>query len=101
MGPRAIGDPSGRRERNLSVDTLRQNVAGMQMQRSGFSTFLHENAAILANNYDWMGRFGYLIARHRQAFSVNVMLTGLGQEPLERTDSGLSYTEFSHMPAGI
>ena len=42
------------------------------------------NSAVLVNNYDWMGKFGYLeflrdVGKH---FPVNVMLDqGLGQEP--------------------
>ncbi len=58
------------------------------------------NAAILVNNYDWMGRFGYLeflrdVGKH---FPVNVMLTKDSvRSRLERSDAGLSYTEFSYM----
>jgi tyrosyl-tRNA synthetase len=57
-------------------------------------------SAALVNNYDWMGRFGYLeflrdVGKH---FPVNVMLTKDSvRARLERTDSGLSYTEFSYM----
>ena len=52
------------------------------------------------NNYDWMGRFGYLeflrdVGKH---FPVNVMLTKDSvRNRLERSDAGLSYTEFSYM----
>ena len=58
------------------------------------------NSALLVNNYDWMGRFGYLeflrdVGKH---FPVNVMLTKDSvRSRLERTDAGLSYTEFSYM----
>ena len=58
------------------------------------------NSALLVNNYDWMGRFGYLeflrdIGKH---FPVNVMLAKDSVKArLERTDAGLSYTEFSYM----
>lgn len=99
-----IGDPSGKsEERNLlSVDALRQNIAGMEPQMRRFLDFSEgcPNAAILVNNYDWMGRFGYLeflrdIGKH---FPVNVMLTKESvKNRLERTDAGLSYTEFSYM----
>ncbi len=99
-----IGDPSGKsEERNLlSVDALRQNIAGMEPQMRRFLDFDEgcPNAAILVNNYDWMGRFGYLeflrdIGKH---FPVNVMLTKESvKNRLERTDAGLSYTEFSYM----
>jgi tyrosyl-tRNA synthetase len=58
------------------------------------------NSALLVNNYDWMGRFGYLeflrdIGKH---FPVNVMLSKESVKArLERSDAGLSYTEFSYM----
>ena len=55
---------------------------------------------MLVNNYDWMGRFGYLeflrdVGKH---FPVNVMLAKDSvRSRLERTDAGMSYTEFSYM----
>jgi len=98
-----IGDPSGKsEERNLlSVDVLRNNVACLEKQLRRFLDFdCGPNAALLANNYDWMGRFGYIeflrdIGKH---FPVNVMLAKDSVKArLERIDSGLSYTEFSYM----
>jgi tyrosyl-tRNA synthetase len=97
-----IGDPSGKsEERNLlSVEALQHNVACMQAQLRRFLDFDGPQAALLVNNYDWMGRFGYLeflrdVGKH---FPVNVMLAKDSvKSRLERTDSGLSYTEFSYM----
>jgi len=98
-----IGDPSGKSEERklLSVDLLRANVSGMGTQLRRFLDFdCGSNSALMVNNYDWMGRFGYLeflrdIGKH---FPVNVMLTKDSvRSRLERTDSGLSYTEFSYM----
>lgn len=98
-----IGDPSGKSEERklLSVDLLRDNVAGMGAQLRRFLDFdCGANSALMVNNYDWMGKFGYLeflrdIGKH---FPVNVMLTKDSvRSRLERTDSGLSYTEFSYM----
>jgi tyrosyl-tRNA synthetase len=98
-----IGDPSGKsEERNLlSLDTLRSNIAGMEIQLRRFLDFdCGANSAVLVNNYDWMSKFGFLeflrdIGKH---FPVNVMLTKDSvRARLERTDSGLSYTEFSYM----
>jgi tyrosyl-tRNA synthetase len=98
-----IGDPSGKsEERNLlSVEVLRQNVAAVERQLRQFLDFdCGQNSALLLNNYDWMGRFGYLeflrdVGKH---FPVNVMLTKDSvRSRLERTDAGLSYTEFSYM----
>jgi tyrosyl-tRNA synthetase len=98
-----VGDPSGKsEERNLlSVDELRANVAAVEPQLRRFLDFdCGANSAILVNNYDWMSKFGYLeflrdIGKH---FPVNVMLTKDSvKSRLERTDGGLSYTEFSYM----
>jgi len=97
-----IGDPSGKsEERNLlSVDELRANVASIEPQMHRFLDFEGGRAALLVNNYDWMGQFGYLeflrdVGKH---FPVNVMLTKDSvRSRLERTDAGLSYTEFSYM----
>ncbi|MGD9126347.1 MAG: tyrosine--tRNA ligase [Planctomycetia bacterium] len=98
-----IGDPSGKsEERNLlSEEVLRANIAGMERQLRRFLDFDCGNqSALLLNNYDWMGKFGYLeflrdIGKH---FPVNVMMTKDSvKSRLERTDSGLSYTEFSYM----
>jgi tyrosyl-tRNA synthetase len=98
-----IGDPSGKSEERvlLSVDTLQANIAGMERQLRRFLDFdCPDNSALLVNNHDWMGSFGYLeflrdVGKH---FPVNVMLTKDSvKSRLERTDSGLSYTEFSYM----
>jgi tyrosyl-tRNA synthetase len=98
-----IGDPSGKsEERNLlSSDVLRANVAAMEAQMRMILDFdSAKNPAILANNFDWMSRFSYLdflrdVGKH---FPVNVMLAKDSVKGrLERTDSGLSYTEFSYM----
>jgi tyrosyl-tRNA synthetase len=98
-----IGDPSGKsEERNLlSVDALRANVAGMERQMRQFLDFESgNNSAVLVNNYDWMSRFSYLdfLRDVGKNFPVNVMLAKDSvKNRLDRTDSGLSYTEFSYM----
>jgi tyrosyl-tRNA synthetase len=98
-----IGDPSGKsEERNLlSVETLRANVVGMRRQLEALLDFsARENSALLVNNFDWMGPVGYLdflrdVGKH---VPVNVMLAKDSVKArLERTDGGLSYTEFSYM----
>ena len=98
-----IGDPSGKSEERvlLDEDTLRANIAGMEAQLRRFLDFdCGANSAAVVNNYDWMGKFGYLeflrdVGKH---FPVNVMLTKDSvKSRLERSDAGLSYTEFSYM----
>ncbi|MGL6227205.1 MAG: tyrosine--tRNA ligase [Thermoguttaceae bacterium] len=98
-----IGDPSGKsEERNLlSEETVRQNVESIQTQMSRFLDFeAGKYRAVVTNNLDWIGKFSYLeflrdIGKH---FPVNVMLSKDSvKQRLERSDSGLSYTEFSYM----
>lgn len=98
-----IGDPSGKsQERNLlSIDQLRANVVGIRDQMRAFLDFDDgENSALLVNNFDWMQRFSYLefLRDIGKNFPVNVMLAKDSVKGrLERSDSGLSYTEFSYM----
>ena len=98
-----IGDPSGKsQERNLlSVETLRSNVEAMRQQLTAFLDFdSGPHPGLLVNNYDWMSPFSYLefLRDIGKNFPVNVMLAKDSvKSRLERTDSGLSYTEFSYM----
>lgn len=98
-----IGDPSGKSEERklLSLDELRHNVEAVAQQLRRFLDFDRQpNGALLLNNYDWMSRFSFLdflreVGKH---VPVNVMLTKDSVKArLERSDSGLSYTEFSYM----
>jgi len=98
-----IGDPSGKsEERNLlSVDALRANVAAIELQIRNLIDFdAPQIGGILANNFDWMSRFSYLdfLRDIGKNFPVNVMLAKDSvKSRLERSDAGLSYTEFSYM----
>ena len=98
-----IGDPSGKSEERklLSLEELRANVATIETQMTSFLDF-HSGAgsALLVNNYDWISRFSYLefLRDVGKNFPVNVMLTKDSvRARLERSDIGLSYTEFSYM----
>jgi tyrosyl-tRNA synthetase len=97
-----IGDPSGKsEERNLlSREVLAANVAALEQQMRRFLDFDGSQPAILVNNFDWMSRFSFLdfLRDIGKNFPVNVMLAKDSvKSRLERTDSGLSYTEFSYM----
>lgn len=97
-----VGDPSGKSdERNLlDKETLAKNVAGLVSQMRRFLDFAGENAAIVVNNFDWMQGFSFLdfLRDVGKNFPVNVMLSKDSvKSRLERSDSGLSYTEFSYM----
>jgi tyrosyl-tRNA synthetase len=98
-----IGDPSGKSEERslLGLEVLRANTAGMERQLRRFLDFqCGANSALLLNNYDWMGKWPYLdflrdVGKH---FPVNVMLAKDSvRMRLERSEAGMSYTEFSYM----
>src|ERR1700704_3151784 len=97
-----IGDPSGKSaERNLLThEQLQANIAGVLPQMRQFLDFdAPKNAAILVNNFDWIGPFSYLsflrdVGKH---FPVNVMLAKDSVKGRLDSDSGISYTEFSYM----
>lgn len=98
-----IGDPSGKsEERNLlSVEALRANVASLEQQMRQLLDFTASaRPAILVNNYDWMATFSYLefLRDVGKNVPVNVMTAKDSvKSRLERTEAGLSYTEFSYM----
>ena len=99
-----IGDPSGKsEERNLLSVRDARNATWPECKCScsdSWTLIAARNSALLVNNYDWMGKFGYLqflrdVGKH---LPVNVMLTKDSvRSRLDRSDAGLSYTEFSYM----
>lgn len=98
-----IGDPSGKSEERklLSLEELRANISTIETQMALFLDFDRgPSSALLVNNYDWISRFSFLefLRDIGKNFPVNVML---GKDSvrarLERSDAGLSYTEFSYM----
>jgi tyrosyl-tRNA synthetase len=98
-----IGDPSGKsEERNLlSVEVLRANVQALETQMRTVLDFENKtNPATLVNNFDWMSRLSFLefLRDVGKNFPVNVMLAKDSvKNRLERSDAGMSYTEFSYM----
>lgn len=98
-----IGDPSHKaEERQLNTPDV---VAGwahrLQGQISRFIDFdCGANAAILANNLDWMEGMSTLdflrdVGKH---FSVNAMINKESvKQRIEREGEGISFTEFSYM----
>lgn len=97
-----IGDPSGKSDERqlLSKETLAENVRGIQKQMEHFLDFTGPTAAIVINNFDWMQSFSFLdfLRDVGKNFPINVMLSKDSvKSRLERSDSGLSYTEFSYM----
>ena len=98
-----IGDPSGKsQERNLNTDDVVK--AWVQKIRDQLSQFIDfdcgENAAVVANNLDWIGGMDVLtflrdVGKH---FSVNSMVKKDSvKQRIDREGEGISYTEFTYM----
>jgi len=96
-----IGDPSGKTEERklLNAEQIEANVAGIEQQVRKFLDFSGENAAIVVNNADWLGKYSLIdflrdIGKH---FSVNVMMARESvRARLHDREHGISYTEFSY-----
>lgn len=96
-----IGDPSFKAtERKLNTpEVIAGWVEKIRAQVTPFLRFEGENAAIMANNYDWFGGMGALeflrdIGKH---FAVNAMIKKESvQQRINREGDGISYTEFSY-----
>lgn len=101
-GTGRIGDPSGKEaERQIQTpEQVDQNVAGQRRIYERLLSFEGPNAAILVDNYEWLGKLGFIealrdIGKH---FSVNMMIQKDSvRERLTNRDQGISYTEFSYM----
>ncbi len=97
-GTGLIGDPSGKTgERALNpVDRVHEWAARLKRQVARFVDFDGPRAAILADNYDWLGSVDLVtflrdIGKH---FSVGAMLAR--ESVKARLTSGISFTEFSY-----
>ena len=99
-----IGDPSGRDdERSLNAgETVSNWIQALRVQVSAFLEFDTQDgtAAKIVNNLDWTHDLPVIdflrdIGKH---FSVNSMIQRDSvKSRLERTNEGISYTEFSYM----
>jgi tyrosyl-tRNA synthetase len=97
-----VGDPSGKStERNLlSEEVLRHNQACVHAQLQRFLDFSGGlNSAEMVNNYDWFKDFKFLdfirdVGKH---ITVNYMMAKDSvKNRLDRSDVGLSFTEFTY-----
>ena len=98
-GTAMIGDPSGRSDMRsmMTKETIAHNCDCFRKQMARFIRFEGENAAIMANNADWLLNLNYVdflrdIGVH---FSVNKMLTAECFK--SRMEKGLSFLEFNYM----
>ncbi len=98
-GTGMIGDPSGRSDMRtmMTRETIEHNVECFKKQMSRFINFEGENAAIIANNADWLLKLNYVdFLRDIGAyFSVNKMLTAECYK--QRMEKGLTFLEFNYM----
>lgn len=103
-GTGLIGDPSGRdSERQLqSAEQVEHNISRQRLIFERLMDFDPGNpcAARLVNNYDWLGKLGFIevlrdVGKH---FSVNAMIKKDSvADRLNNREQGISYTEFSYM----
>ena len=98
-GTGMIGDPSGRSDmrKMLTKEQIDYNISKFKEQMSRFITFEGENAAIMANNADWLLELNYVefirdIGVH---FSVNRMLSA--ECCKQRLEKGMTFLEFNYM----
>lgn len=97
-----IGDPSFKAvERKLNTqDTVQDWADKIKQQVSPFLDFdSGDNAAIVANNYDWFGSMNVLdfLRDIGKFFSVNQMIAKESvKQRIDREDQGISFTEFSY-----
>jgi tyrosyl-tRNA synthetase len=100
-GTGMIGDPSHRTElrRMLTIEQIAANVEAQKAQLRRFLDFDSgaDNAAVMRNNYDWLGPLNYIeflrdVGVH---FTVNRMLAAECFK--QRWEKGLSFIEFNYM----
>ena len=98
-GTGMIGDPSGRTDMRsmMTVETIDHNVECFKKQMSRFIRFDGDNAAIIANNKDWLLSLNYVefLRDIGVYFSVNKMLTAECYK--QRLEKGLTFLEFNYM----
>jgi len=100
-GTGLIGDPSGKTQERamLTKELVQANAEGIRKQLAHFMRFEGEDAAVMANNADWLCELPLVdflrdIGKH---FSVNAMLARDSvKNRLEDRDQGISFTEFSY-----
>ncbi|MED4137767.1 tyrosine--tRNA ligase [Priestia megaterium] len=99
-GTGLIGDPSGKKaERTLNEkETVAMFSERIKGQLSCFLDFEEgENAAVIANNYDWIGSLDVItfLRDIGKNFGINYMMAKDSVQ--SRIESGISFTEFSYM----
>lgn len=98
-GTGMVGDPSGRTDMRsmMTKETIAHNVACFRQQMSRFLSFEGENAAVMADNGEWLLSLNYIdfLREVGSVFTVNRMLTAECFK--NRMGKGLSFLEFNYM----
>lgn len=98
-GTGMIGDPSGRSDMRqmMTRETIDHNIECFKKQMSRFIDFDGKNAAVVANNADWLLGLNYVdfLRDIGVYFSVNKMLTAECFK--QRMEKGLTFFEFNYM----
>ena len=99
-GTGLIGDPSGKTETRqvLTLETVQENVRGLEIQLRQFLDF-SDGKALMLNNADWLAGLNYIsflrdIGRH---FSVNRMIKAESYRMRLDAEMNLSFIEFNYM----
>lgn len=98
-GTGMIGDPSFKdQERQLNtLETVQNWSQSIKNQLSRFIDFDNEeNPAIIANNYEWLGKLSMIdfLRDVGKNFTVNYMMSK--ESVKRRIETGISYTEFAY-----
>jgi tyrosyl-tRNA synthetase len=102
-GTGLIGDPSGKTKerRLLSVDQVQHNVDCIKDQLAKFLDFnCGSNSAIVANNYDWLSKIGFIdfLRDTGKYFPVNFLINrDYVRSRIEDPEKSITYTELSYL----
>ncbi len=100
-GTTRIGDPTGRdTSRKMLTDAeIAANIIGIQRAFAPFLRFEGENAAVMANNDDWLSAFGYVefLRLYGTHFTVNRMLAFDSVRLRLEREEPMSFLEFNYM----
>jgi tyrosyl-tRNA synthetase len=93
-----IGDPSGKsEERKLqTTEVIQHNVECIKKQMRRIFDFEGEQAALMVNNYDWVGSMDIVtfLRDYGKHVGVNYMLAK--DTIANRLETGISFTEFTY-----
>jgi len=92
-----IGDPRMTSERKLlQLDDVRHNAECIKGQLSHFLSFEGDNAAIVENNYNWLGTMPMIdfLRDYGKCFNINYMIAK--DTVAKRLETGISFTEFAY-----